>query len=123
MIKYDNISIYLPTMSFFSETTVNNSLVTRIWLLIICIKASTVTSCHCYDDSKYEKRAFKVYKLRRINKTENEERQDLPVNYKNNRYISFSLLKISNRPVNLGERMRSLIYLVSIKSNRYRGKY
>ncbi len=64
-----------------------------------------------------------MYKRRQINESKDEERQDLSANYENGRYIPLPPLKILNRPVNLGERTRSLTYLVSIKSKKYQMKY
>ncbi len=64
-----------------------------------------------------------MYKRRRINKSEDEERQDLRADYENDGYIPLPPLKVSNRPLNLGKETRSLTYLVSIKSKRYQVKY
>ncbi len=64
-----------------------------------------------------------MYKRRRINEREDEERQDLPTDYENDGYIPLPPLKVSNRPVNLGEGTRSLTHLVSIESKRYQVKY
>lgn len=60
-----------------------------------------------------------MYKHRHINESEDEDRQDLPADYENDRYIFLPPLKLSNRPVNLGEEMRSLTHLVSIESKKY----
>lgn len=64
-----------------------------------------------------------MYKLRQINESEDEERQDLSADYEDDGYISLPLLKVSNRPINLGEKRRNLTYLISIKSKRYQVKY
>lgn len=59
-----------------------------------------------------------MYKRRELNKSEDKERQDVPADYENDRYISFPPLKVSNCLVNLGKETRSLTYLISIKSKR-----
>ncbi len=64
-----------------------------------------------------------MYKRRQINESEDEERQGLLRDYKNDGYILFPPLKISNYPVNLGEETTSLIHLVSIESKKYQMKY
>ncbi len=64
-----------------------------------------------------------MYKRRRINESEDEERQDLLVDYENDGYILLLPLKISNRLVNLGKGTRSLTHLVSIESKRFQVKY
>ncbi len=63
-----------------------------------------------------------MYKRRQINENEDEERQDFPSDYENDGYIPLPSLKVSNRPVNLDEGTKSLIYLVSIESKRYQVK-
>ncbi len=60
-----------------------------------------------------------MYKRRQINESEDDERQDLLAHYKNDGYISFPFLKVSNRLLNLGEGTRSLTDLLSIESKRY----
>ena len=61
----------------------------------------------------------KVYKRWQINKSENEEKQNLLADYKNDRYILFPLLKISNCLVNLGKETKSLTYIVNIEPKKY----
>lgn len=58
-----------------------------------------------------------------MNESEDKEKQNLPADDENDGYISFFSLKIINRPVNLGKGMRSLTYLVNIKSKKYQVKY
>ncbi len=82
-----------------------------------------INSSRRYDDSENKKRKLKVYKCRQINESEDEEKQDLPADYENGRYIPLPPLKVSNRLINLGKRTKSLTYLVSIKSKRYQVKY
>ena len=82
-----------------------------------------VNSYWWYNNSENEKKVSKVYKGRQINENEDEKRQNLPADYENDRYIPFFLLKVSNYPVNLDKRTRSLIHLVSIESKKYQMKY
>ncbi len=82
-----------------------------------------VNSCRRYDDSEHEERAPKVYKCWRINKSEDEEKQDLPKDYENDGYIPLPFLKLLNCLVNLGKGTKSLTHLVSIESKRYQVKY
>ena len=82
-----------------------------------------INSCRRYNDSENEKRTSKVYKRWQINEGEDEERQDLPADYESDGYIPFSFFKISNCPVNLGKRTRSLTHRISIKSKKYQVKY
>ncbi len=64
-----------------------------------------------------------MYKRWRINKSEDDKRQDLLADYENGRYIPFPPLKVLNRPVNLDDGTKSLTHLVSIESKRYQVKY
>ena len=110
-------------MSFSSQAIVSSSLVilrSGYWSFV---KAPAVNFCWRYDDSEDEERVSKVYKRRQINESEDEKRQDLPVDYENDGYISIPPLKVSNCLVNLGKRMRSLTYLISIELKRYQVKY
>lgn len=54
-----------------------------------------------------------IYNRRQINESEDEERQDLLVDYENDRYILLLPLKVSNRLLNLGEGTKNLVHLVS----------
>lgn len=74
-------------MSFSNQANVSGSLVMRIWLLIIYIKASAINSCRHHDDSENEERELKEYKYQQINHSKDVKRQDLPADY-----IHFSLL-------------------------------
>ncbi len=64
-----------------------------------------------------------MYKRRQMNESEDKEKQDLPAEYKNIRYIPLLFLKVSNHLINLGKETRSLTHLVSIESKRYQVKY
>lgn len=70
-----------------------------------------------------KRRAAKVYKQQQINEYEDEKRQNLLADYENDGYIPLFPLKISNYSVNLGEKIRSLTYLVNIKSIIYQVLY
>lgn len=78
-----------------------------------------INSCQQYNKSKDEERAPKVYRCQQINKSEDKEKQDLPADYKNDRYIPLPLLKVLNCLVNLGKEIRSRPYLISIESKKY----
>lgn len=82
---------------------------------MIYIKTLVINSYQRINDSRNKEKIPKLYKHQQIN---DEERQDLPADYENNRYIPFLPLKKSNRPLNLGVKTRSLTYLVSIKSKK-----
>ena len=69
-----------------------------------------------YDDSEDKEKVPKVYKRRQINESEDEKKQDLPADYKNDEYILLPALKILNCPVNLRKGTRSL-------SKKYQVKY
>ena len=64
--------------------------------------------------SEDEEKRPKVYKRQQIDGSEDKERQD-PTNYDSDGYIPlFSSPEVSNCPLNLGEGIKSLTYLVSI---------
>ncbi len=110
-------------MSFCSQATVSSSLVTLRFGYWLFLKVLAVNSYRQYDDSEDEESAPKVYKRRQINVSRDEERQNLSIDYENNGYIPFLPLKVSNCPINLGEKTRSLTYLVSIELKKYQMKY
>lgn len=70
--------------------------------------------CQQIDKSKDEKKRPKIYKRQQIDRNKDKKRLNL-TNYDNNRYISFLFLsKVSNYSSNLGEKTKSLVYLISI---------
>ena len=95
----------------------------KIGLRIICIKVLAINFYWQYNDSKDKEKVFKIYKDWQINESENEERPNLPIDYKNDGYIPLLFLKILNCPVNLDKGTKSLTYLVNIESKRYKIKY
>ncbi len=106
-------------MSFSSQATVSSTLVTLRFGYWSFVKAPAVNSRWRYDNGEAEERAPKVYKRRRINESEDKERQNLSADYENDGYIPLPPLKVSNRPINLGEGTRSQTHLVNIESKRY----
>lgn len=60
-----------------------------------------------------------MYKYPQIYENKNKEMQNLSIDYKNDRYITLFLPKISNCPLNPSIKTRSLTYLVIIKSKKY----
>lgn len=76
-----------------------------------------------YDESEDKEKTPKVYKYWQITENENEKRQDLPIDYENNKYTPLPSLKIINCSINLSKEMRYLKYLIGIKSKSSQVKY
>ena len=110
-------------MSFSTQVTVSSSLVTLGFGYWSFIKIPAVNFYQKYNDCENEERVSEVYKRRQINESDFEEKQDLIADYESDRYIPLLSLKVLSRPVNLGERTRSLTHLVNIESKKYQVKY